>query len=220
MPSRKAPADKVDKPAPKRRSSKKEKVTSEESVVDDVQDVPLDEISVRGPEAMDIDGAESSVQIPHTRLFAIEQFTSYFPDRGEVMEGQLYDHIVSIVSGKPGWDFFEFRKRYKQTLQTIFGNLIHNTGLKKGLEDGKSLSEMLDMDHRLWEPELWPLDAHMNEEDDQEIREGAFRCSNCARKGIYARNTSHYEKQTRSADEPMTVFLHCHTCGKDYKFSS
>ena len=39
-----------------------------------------------------------------------------------------------------------------------------------------------------------------------------FRCSRCKKK-----QCSYYELQTRSADEPMTIFINCHVCGKQWK---
>lgn len=39
-----------------------------------------------------------------------------------------------------------------------------------------------------------------------------FQCPQCKKK-----NCSYYQKQTRSADEPMTVFCHCLECGKRFR---
>ena len=41
---------------------------------------------------------------------------------------------------------------------------------------------------------------------------GEFTCRKC--KGT---KTSHYAMQTRSSDEPMTVFVKCLTCGQRWK---
>jgi transcription elongation factor S-II len=41
---------------------------------------------------------------------------------------------------------------------------------------------------------------------------GEFVCSRC--KGT---KTTHYSMQTRSSDEPMTVFICCLTCGKRWR---
>lgn len=43
-------------------------------------------------------------------------------------------------------------------------------------------------------------------------REGFETCRRCQSK-----NTSYHQVQTRSSDEPMTVFLHCKDCGKRWK---
>jgi len=41
---------------------------------------------------------------------------------------------------------------------------------------------------------------------------GIFRCNKCKKF-----KTSYYELQTRSADEPMTVFVTCHVCNVTWK---
>lgn len=43
--------------------------------------------------------------------------------------------------------------------------------------------------------------------DEEEGEEGIFRCPKC-----HGHNTSYVSMQTRSADEPMTNFVTCHTC--------
>jgi len=75
-----------------------------------------------------------------------------------------------------------------------------------------------------WTPyELKP--THWKDLKDQQLRreqrilEGnlsmatdRFRCSQCKKKMC-----SYYELQTRSADEPMTIFVRCLNCGKQWK---
>lgn len=43
--------------------------------------------------------------------------------------------------------------------------------------------------------------------------EGMFECGRCKSK-----KTHYYQKQTRSADEPMTTFVTCLNCGKKWRF--
>ncbi|CAM9988249.1 unnamed protein product [Phaeothamnion confervicola] len=43
--------------------------------------------------------------------------------------------------------------------------------------------------------------------------EGMFECGRCKSK-----KTTYFQKQTRSADEPMTTFVTCKNCGKNWKF--
>lgn len=56
------------------------------------------------------------------------------------------------------------------------------------------------------------------EDENQKLRynyigEGIFECKFCG-----SRKTSYNEKQVRSADEPMNVFVRCSSCGKNWKF--
>jgi len=47
---------------------------------------------------------------------------------------------------------------------------------------------------------------------DDEDYKGAFKCGKCRQW-----KTTYYEMQTRSADEPMTVFITCHVCDSHWK---
>lgn len=45
------------------------------------------------------------------------------------------------------------------------------------------------------------------------VSEGTFKCGKCG-----SRNTDYSQKQTRSADEPMTTFGVCNDCGNRWRF--
>ena len=68
-------------------------------------------------------------------------------------------------------------------------------------------------------PDQWKDLKDQQVRRDQRILEGnlsmatdRFRCSGCHKKMC-----SYYELQTRSADEPMTIFIKCLNCGKQWK---
>lgn len=43
-------------------------------------------------------------------------------------------------------------------------------------------------------------------------KKGIFECPSC-----HEKNTDHYEQQTRSADEPATIFIECFDCNKHFR---
>lgn len=45
-----------------------------------------------------------------------------------------------------------------------------------------------------------------------EVKEGEFKCGKCLGKRVLT-----YQRQMRSADEPMTTFYHCQVCGNRWK---
>ncbi len=49
-------------------------------------------------------------------------------------------------------------------------------------------------------------------ETKKEAMTDQFKCSKCK-----SRETAYFEMQTRSADEPMTIFITCLNCGKRWK---
>lgn len=144
-------------------------------------------------------------------------------DKGSRVEPLLFERVCQAMPSQAGWDFYEFRKLYKRLAFRFLENLSYsNSSLRESLcHDKMSVEDALDLDHRLWEVNVWKEIQKTVEVDDKEVvHEGLYPCGYCRSKKMYALNTTDYAKQTRSADEPMTVFLHCHTCGKNYKFSS
>jgi DNA-directed RNA polymerase subunit M/transcription elongation factor TFIIS len=83
--------------------------------------------------------------------------------------------------------------------------------------DQSSVETLLD------DPDLWLMgttEAHKRQEWLEEaypkhieyapeIQKSILVCGKCKK-----RTVDYYEKQTRGADEPMTVFAHCLSCGK------
>jgi len=49
-------------------------------------------------------------------------------------------------------------------------------------------------------------------EVDKSMATDMFRCTRCGK-----RQCTYYEMQTRSADEPMTQFIRCLNCSKQWK---
>lgn len=49
-------------------------------------------------------------------------------------------------------------------------------------------------------------------EGNKDMATDQFKCSRC-----YKRQCTYYEMQTRSADEPMTIFVRCLNCGKQWR---
>lgn len=48
--------------------------------------------------------------------------------------------------------------------------------------------------------------------------DGMHKCVNCARENKPAYKTTYYQLQTRSADEPLTTFVTCLSCGKKWRY--
>jgi transcription elongation factor S-II len=49
-------------------------------------------------------------------------------------------------------------------------------------------------------------------EGNKDMATDQFKCGRC-----YKRQCTYYEMQTRSADEPMTIFIRCLNCGKQWR---
>ena len=142
---------------------------------------------------------------------------------GIYIEQRLFDRTSLALPGKAGWDYYEFRKTYKRLCVRLLENLsFQPSSLLESLKtEQTTIDQALELDHRLWEAARWKeVQNLVHETNDEIVHEGMYPCGYCRSKKMYALNTTDYAQQTRSADEPMTVFLHCHTCGRNYKFSS
>jgi transcription elongation factor S-II len=117
------------------------------------------------------------------------------------------------------WDNEAFVQLYLDKLRTVYNNL-HSPGVQAGLLSGECLPQQIAfMTHQEYEPEKWqPLIDRKIKRDASKLdnKVGAstamFTCSRCQSK-----NCTYYEMQTRSADEPATIFVTCLTCDKHWR---
>ena len=115
--------------------------------------------------------------------------------------------------------------RYKQKFLSMIYNLKKSPNLKDRILKGElKTSAAINLSPQ----GLWPDGPHAKMTEkiaDIEMKKlhaanymhdkdykGLFRCGKC--RGY---KTTFYQMQTRSADEPMTVFITCHTCNIRWK---
>lgn len=123
------------------------------------------------------------------------------------------------------WDNQSFRQLYMGKVRSVYSNLdpdsyLKNTNLLKRLKKGEFQPHQLSfMDCTKTFPEKWKdlIDEKYKRdkvlfEMDENFATDQFKCSKCK-----MRKCSYFELQTRSADEPMTIFVTCLNCGKRWK---
>lgn len=153
-----------------------------------------------------------------TRLYAVNQFKKHFNQKKSTeYEQALFDLISELYSDQNNFDYIKFNRNYSKYLANILENLEYNHEFKKVIKDN-SFSNVLEMNVTEWAPLLYES-FKFKSEMNNEIREGQFKCNNCAKNKDYYWNTTYYELQTRSSDEPMTIFITCQTCKKKWKTS-
>ena len=121
------------------------------------------------------------------------------------------------------WDNHKYTNIYKHKFLAIQRSLKNNLELKNKLLNKRiSVLDIVDMRPE----ELCPEGAYAKQMEvkiHKELRkhaltkeaqnqEGFFTCNKCKSK-----KTSYYQLQTRSADEPMTTYVSCFNCGKNWK---
>jgi len=127
------------------------------------------------------------------------------------------------IGQEPAWDNHKYSGIYKQKFLQIQSNLKKSPVLKGWILDKKiKTKDVIEM-----RPEdLWPDGPYakaMEERIIKDIRkaylaqevknqEGFFTCGRCK-----SNKTTYYQLQTRSADEPMTTYVSCLNCDRNWK---
>jgi transcription elongation factor S-II len=117
------------------------------------------------------------------------------------------------------WENPAFVQLYVDKVRSVFSNIDSRT-VQESLKSAECAPQQLAfMTHQEFEPEKWhPLIERKTKRDASKFdhRVGAstamFTCSRCQSK-----NCTYYEMQTRSADEPATIFITCLNCDKHWR---
>lgn len=123
------------------------------------------------------------------------------------------------------WKSREFVEKYRQIVRSVFSNIHPNSPVKnirlitRVLEGEFPLTDIPSMSSYEMFPENWFSLKDKLLQREQKILEGnksratdQFKCRRCNK-----RECTYYELQTRSADEPMTIFITCLNCGKEWR---
>jgi DNA-directed RNA polymerase subunit M/transcription elongation factor TFIIS len=123
------------------------------------------------------------------------------------------------------WENPAFADIYTVIARRCIANLdptayVHNSRLLDRLKEGEFAPHAVAAMtvHELY-PENWQTlaDAQLKIETsalegNHEEGSSLFKCRRCGKS-----RTRYFEMQTRSADEPMTVFIRCLNCGKEWR---
>jgi len=118
------------------------------------------------------------------------------------------------------WKNPMFCEIYTSRLKTIMINIMKNKDLAQQIQSGEITPKSLAfMTHQELCPEKWRdrIEAKIKRERSKlntntEAMTDMFTCGKCKSK-----KCTYYEMQTRSADEPATIFVTCLDCGKHWK---
>tara|TARA_B100000424_G_C22850174_1_gene453408 strand:- start:434 stop:943 length:510 start_codon:yes stop_codon:yes gene_type:complete len=117
------------------------------------------------------------------------------------------------------WENKYFVQLYIDRLRTIFMNLQNEELQNKILNKEIKAEELAFLTHQEMKPSKWDkyIEAKMKRdkykfENNIEASTDSFTCRQCK-----SNKCSYYQMQTRSADEPMTTFVSCITCGARWK---
>jgi transcription elongation factor S-II len=146
----------------------------------------------------------------------------------ETLENEIYKVSLKEADAKhiiKDWSIKMFVYTYHSILRKIISNLFSNSYLKntelmkryKAKE--VSLEEICSMNHYSLYESKWKERIENQKNIEKRRIEGnksmatdQFLCTRC-----FKRECTYYEMQTRSADEPMTIFINCLNCGKNWR---
>jgi DNA-directed RNA polymerase subunit M/transcription elongation factor TFIIS len=123
------------------------------------------------------------------------------------------------------WENSDFVAVYKTIARRTIANVdptayVGNARLIERLKEGEFTADAIaSMTHRELYPEHWQALADDQLKRETTMLEGSneegsdmFKCKRCGKS-----RTRYWEMQTRSADEPMTIFIRCLNCGKEWR---
>lgn len=123
------------------------------------------------------------------------------------------------------WENPEYCEVYKTIARRTLGNLIpttyiQNPRLLERLKEGELIPHDIPfLSEKEMFPENWETLSAAQMKRETAALEGSkeegcdlFKCRKCGKS-----RTRYWEMQTRSADEPMTIFIHCLNCGKEWR---
>jgi len=134
-----------------------------------------------------------------------------------VIEQSIFDYLVSNIVGFDLSDP-EHENEYKYKARSILHNLDHILPKLKDKTLGFKLKDIASQSKITLNPERWKthikrieLNRKRTNTKPQETTD-QFRCGKCN-----DNKTTYYLRQTRSADEPETVFITCVSCGNKWR---
>lgn len=126
---------------------------------------------------------------------------------------------------RPVWENPEFQTLYDIQVRRVVSNMdsksyVSNNRLMTRYKEGEfKIYDIPYMSYYDLYPEKWKTlsESEMKREAkmlevDTSMTTDMFLCTKCGK-----RMCTYYEQQTRSADEPMTIFVRCVNCGKRWR---
>jgi len=138
------------------------------------------------------------------------------------IEKGVYNYAIKEATQRKivkKWENRQFVQLYKDRLRSVFLNM-QSSDLAKQIVSGEiSPQTVAFMTHQEMQPDHWTqLIQRKIKRDESKYTDTTqastdmFTCKKCRSK-----RCTYYEMQTRSADEPATIFITCLDCGKHWK---
>jgi transcription elongation factor S-II len=155
-----------------------------------------------------------------------EHFGDFIKDENNTffvnLEKGIFNYAIKEANSKKiikKWDNLYFTQLYVDRLRSIFNNLKNPQFQEIIKTDEISPQTIAFMTHQEMNPERWRTLIN-----NKILRDASKYVTNIAAstdmytcKKCKSKKCTYYELQTRSADEPATIFVTCLDCGKHWK---
>lgn len=141
---------------------------------------------------------------------------------GENIELSIFNYTIQDAAFRQiikKWTNPKFCELYSARLKTMIYNLGKEDLIGRIKTNQVTAKMLASMTHQEMSPEKWRARMEMKTQRDKsklstniEASTDLFTCKKCKSK-----KCTYYELQTRSADEPATIFITCLDCGKNWK---
>jgi transcription elongation factor S-II len=142
---------------------------------------------------------------------------------GKNVEMGIYNYTIQEASFRQiikKWKNPQFCEIYNGRLRSMITNIQANPEFHDKISTHEIPPQTLAfMTHQEMSPEIWKtrIDLKIKRDTSRftnniEASTDMFKCRKCKSK-----KCTYYEMQTRSADEPATIFITCLDCGKNWK---
>ena len=139
------------------------------------------------------------------------------------IEKGVFNYSIKEAASKKiikKWDNPRFVQLYLDRLRSIYTNLKHEEFLNQIKNNDITPQSVAFMTHQEMNNSRWRVlleekmirDANKYNNNNIQASTDMFTCKKCKSK-----RCTYYELQTRSADEPATIFVTCLDCGKNWK---
>ena len=138
------------------------------------------------------------------------------------LEKGIFNYAIKEANSRKivkKWENPHFAQIYVDRLRSVYINLKNETLLAQIKNKEVSAQTLAFMTHQEFNPEHWKEHIERKIKRDSskyttniEASTDMFTCKKCK-----SNRCTYYELQTRSADEPTTVFVTCLDCGKHWK---
>jgi DNA-directed RNA polymerase subunit M/transcription elongation factor TFIIS len=220
-----------------------ESLIEKDEEVEDVEEEPEINVVVkrrRAPVYTKVDTSSLKEEIPidsepetnTLRMKCLEWFsfleTNFPKEEIRSLEKGIFQSTYQMAQKQyipRNWKSQPFIEVYRQNARSVLSNLHPQSPVKnprlymRVLEGEFKLADIPFMTSYEMFPENWFTLKDKLIQREQKILEGnksratdQFKCRRCNK-----RECTYYELQTRSADEPMTIFITCLNCGKEWR---